>query len=124
MSRLLWSLAILLLVARSVMSAPSCTAVVNEVQTCLGFLQGNGPSPACCSGVKDLKNNAKTKADRVAICNCIKNALSNVKYDPKRLTLLPQKCGVNYNLPPIDQKYDCSTIPMERVLHAKAHKNF
>ncbi|CAK9182027.1 unnamed protein product [Ilex paraguariensis] len=113
MSRqLIWAVAILLLVARSAMAAPSCAQVKHETTPCLTFLQLQGeviqdPSPACCSGVKYIASQANTKADRISMCDCVKEALSSILYDPQRLPLLPNLCGVKLNLPPIDQNYNC-----------------
>ncbi|XP_059636113.1 non-specific lipid-transfer protein-like [Cornus florida] len=107
--RPLWSVVtILLLVSRSAMSAPSCAVVSTTLAPCLTYLQGSDPSDACCAGIKSLSATAKTKDDRVAICNCGKVALSKLKYDPSRIPPLPKKCGVNLSLPPIDSHTDCS----------------
>ncbi|KAI3444423.1 hypothetical protein Pfo_001088 [Paulownia fortunei] len=113
MSRLLYVLVLVfvLLISKSADSVPSCGEVVKDLSPCLSYLQGKDPTPQCCSGVKGLKTIAKTKADRVATCNCGKQALSKFNYDPKRLPLLPKKCGVDLNMPAIDKNFDCSNEP-------------
>ncbi|KAA8516171.1 hypothetical protein F0562_019350 [Nyssa sinensis] len=118
MNRLLSFFAIFLLVSRPAMAAPSCPIVVVELRPCLAFIKSSGvPSKDCCEGVKKINDLGKTKPDRVAICNCIKNALSIVgPYDPSRIPLIPEKCGVPINLPPIDQKFDCSKVSLEGVM--------
>ncbi|KAK6158869.1 hypothetical protein DH2020_006183 [Rehmannia glutinosa] len=111
MSRLLYFLVVLvLLVSKSAVSVPSCEEVVKDLTPCLGFLVGNTnvPTPQCCAGIKALKDIVKTQPDRVASCNCGKQALSNFNYDPNRLPLLPKQCGVDLNMPAIDKNFDCS----------------
>ncbi|KAG8391937.1 hypothetical protein BUALT_Bualt01G0238900 [Buddleja alternifolia] len=87
--------AFLFLVSTSATSVPSCGQVVSTLTPCLSYLQGKDPTPSCCSGVKALKTLATTKADRVAICTCGKQALATIKYDPKLLPVLPSKCGID-----------------------------
>lgn len=108
MSRILYVLVILLLVSKSAVSVPSCGDVVKDLAPCLSYLQGKDPTPQCCAGVKSLKDLTKTKDDRVVSCNCAKEALSKFQYDPSIIPLLPKKCGVDLNLPPIDKNFDCS----------------
>ncbi|PIN02169.1 hypothetical protein CDL12_25313 [Handroanthus impetiginosus] len=109
MSRVLCVLFFLVLVSKSTVSALQCQKVIADLAPCLSYLQGKADvSPQCCSGVKDLKAIAKTKADRVDTCNCGKQALSKFDYDPKRIPLLPKKCGVDATMPPIDKNYNCA----------------
>ncbi|KAH6779973.1 hypothetical protein C2S52_011210 [Perilla frutescens var. hirtella] len=109
MSRLFYSIAILLLfVSKSVVSVPSCPDVIKNVAPCLSYLQGKSASPQCCAGVKGLSGMAKNQQDRMAICECVKQALSSYAYDPKRIPLLPKECGAEVVLPPVDKNYDCS----------------
>ncbi|OMO64296.1 Plant lipid transfer protein/Par allergen [Corchorus capsularis] len=91
--------------------APSCGEVTMAVAPCLTFLKGaETPSPGCCSGAQKLAKQASTKADREAVCGCLKNSLSKIgSYDPQRVPLIAKKCGVNMNIPPITSKTDCST---------------
>lgn len=90
--------------------APPCITVVAELLPCLPFLRGEGstPSQSCCTGVVDMSNKAKSKGDRQAICGCVKEALANVEYQPKLISVLPENCGASMTLPPIDSKTDCS----------------
>ncbi|KAK4747379.1 hypothetical protein SAY87_013965 [Trapa incisa] len=94
-------------------SVPVCSKILEELTPCAAFVKRGGtsaPSTACCSGVNDLKNIAKTNSDRQAICRCLKQVLPEVgnSYDPSRIPLLPKKCGVPLNLPPLDSKTDCA----------------
>nr|GEV25523.1 non-specific lipid-transfer protein-like [Tanacetum cinerariifolium] len=77
---------------------------------CLGFINGQEPSEFCCSSVRNLKDMGKTKDDRVAMCNCVKQVTRIITYDPKRITLLPKKCGVDSTFPPIDKEYNCKDV--------------
>ncbi|GFY92359.1 hypothetical protein Acr_08g0007550 [Actinidia rufa] len=118
MNRLLGFLAVLFLVMRPATAAtPTCTKVYPKVLPCLSYLklvtsdEGDGPSPACCAGVKDLYNEAKSKPDRVAICECIKDALSKVgPYNPEKIHEIPKKCGIPIDLPPMHANFDCSKV--------------
>lgn len=95
----------------------SCIPVAQELSPCLGFIKGtsasgfggDNPSPSCCNGVKKLAGDAKTKNDRVALCECIKTSLSMIgAYDPSRIPLIPKNCGIPVEIPPIDKSTDCS----------------
>ncbi|KAI3719535.1 hypothetical protein L6452_20437 [Arctium lappa] len=111
--RLLWSVTIgLLLVSRKpvVFAVPSCTWVKPMLAPCLGYINGQEPSSLCCSAVESIKAMEKTKSDRVAICNCVKQATKMITYNPKRLPLLPKKCGVDLKFPPIGHDYDCKKV--------------
>ncbi|PWA45573.1 non-specific lipid-transfer protein [Artemisia annua] len=90
-----------------VFAAPNCARVVAMLPPCWGFITGQDPSEFCCSSIKNLEDMGKTKEDRVAMCNCVKQVSRIVSYDPKRITVLPKKCGLDSTFPPIDQEYDC-----------------
>ena len=93
------------------MAKPSCPRVVGEVASCLAFLRKNGPakpSQRCCQGVKKVNGMAKTRNDRIAICECIKGTLVNIDYDPKRVPVLGKQCGSTFDLPPVDRKTNCN----------------
>ncbi|KAG6582670.1 non-specific lipid-transfer protein-like [Cucurbita moschata] len=94
----------------------ACIPVVQELSPCLGFIKGSdsafggeNPSPSCCTGVGKLVDDAKTKKDRVDLCECIKTSLSMIgPYDPSRIPLIPEDCGIPAQIPPIDSSTDCS----------------
>ncbi|KAI4355228.1 hypothetical protein L6164_004021 [Bauhinia variegata] len=110
MFRLVVGLVAIVMLSRS--EAIPCTEVIKEVTPCADFLvqdSSNQPSKDCCNGVIDLNKNAKTKPDRVQVCECIKQALANAKYDPNRIPLLPKACGISdLTLPPINKNTDCN----------------
>ncbi|KAI3764357.1 hypothetical protein L2E82_14364 [Cichorium intybus] len=112
--RVLCSVAITLLLVSwrpMVFAVPSCGRVTSKLTSCLGFINGHEPTNSCCTSVKSLTGMGKTRDDRVAICNCVKQVMKRLNnYDPKRITLLPKKCGVSLKFPPIDQDYDCKKM--------------
>ncbi|KAA8516172.1 hypothetical protein F0562_019351 [Nyssa sinensis] len=115
MNCLLGFFAIFLVVSMSAMaSVPRCPILMHEVRPCLKFIQGSrsrAPSEDCCEGVFDIYKRVKNKLDRVAICSCIKKALSDVgPYNASRIPLIPKKCRLRIILPPIDRKFNCSKV--------------
>lgn len=107
---IMWSFTIGLLLVSCrpmVFAAPNCAMVATLLSPCLGFINGQEPSSFCCSSVENLKDMGKTKDDRVAICDCVKQTIGLINYDPKRIPLLPKKCGVDSSFPPVDSSFDC-----------------
>lgn len=91
----------------------TCPQIIKAVIPCLGFVKGNSPkedpSPACCSGAKDLESKAPTKPDQLAVCECFILVLPKIgPYDPNRLPQIGEKCGVKVTIPPITGDTDCS----------------
>jgi hypothetical protein len=91
-------------------TALSCSSVILEVSLCVDFIINGSPQPSqqCCNGVKDLNDKIIDKADQQALCQCIQQVLFDITYDPSRITLLGNKCGLSDNLPPIDHNTDCT----------------
>ena len=91
--------------------AVTCGQVVGAVAPCLGYLRNGGnPPPVCCNGIRGLRNQARTTADRKAICNCLKSASSSYRdVSGNYAASLPGKCGVNlpYKISP---STDCNRI--------------
>lgn len=97
--------------SRAAVAAPPCSVVNTKVVGCLSYIEGatDHPTDVCCNGVKDISALAKSKADVVGVCNCIKADLAVIKnYIPARIAGLPKSCGVNLIFPPIDSNYNCS----------------
>lgn len=90
--------------------AISCGQVKSTLVQCLEFLSGGlGPSPACCSGVGNLKAMTPTTADRRAACGCLKDAAGRYpSIQPDKASQLPQACGIQIGVP-ITKDVDCST---------------
>ncbi|KAL4586149.1 hypothetical protein LXL04_010781 [Taraxacum kok-saghyz] len=119
---ILFSVAITLLLVSwrpMVFAVPSCGRVTGKLTSCLSYINGHDPTNSCCSSIKGLTGMGKTKEDRVAICNCVKQVMERLNFfDPKRITLLPKKCGVTFQFPPIDHDYDCNKVEIDMdVLH-------
>ncbi|KAK4268878.1 hypothetical protein QN277_022107 [Acacia crassicarpa] len=91
--------------------AITCTGVILEVHPCRGYIikAKRIPTKACCLGVKEIYNKAKTRPDRLEVCKCIKSALSVLdSYDPQRIPLIPTKCGLPFSLPAINKHTNCN----------------
>ncbi|RDY14752.1 hypothetical protein CR513_00125, partial [Mucuna pruriens] len=81
------SIVILLITRCETVTSVSCSTVFEEVAPCTGFLQESSkkPSEACCSGVKKISDEAGTREDRTAICECLKKGLAQIgNYDPQQ----------------------------------------
>ncbi|KAK9743152.1 hypothetical protein RND81_03G220600 [Saponaria officinalis] len=91
-------------------SAPSCSEVIPKVTFCLPYISGASPSPtdACCTGIKTVASLVKAKDDAVLVCNCLKDKLVDLQYEPGLIANLPEKCSVNIKLPAISKDTDCS----------------
>lgn len=106
---------ILLLLSRPTMPSPddkvSCATIVSKLTSCIDYIsdKSKDPSKTCCAGVKEISGFVKSKSDRKDACECLKNTLSKIKYDPSRIPTLPKNCGVSLILPPISSSTDCST---------------
>ncbi|KAL0429121.1 UNVERIFIED_CONTAM: Non-specific lipid-transfer protein 1 [Sesamum radiatum] len=93
--------------------AVTCGPVDAALVPCISYLTGRGgdsPSPACCSGVKAVKDMALTTADKRACCSCVK-AAANRYADLKDAAAqsLPTKCGVQMDIP-VSRTVDCDKI--------------
>ncbi|XP_062198375.1 non-specific lipid-transfer protein 1-like [Phragmites australis] len=104
--------ALLLVAAPHTNAAISCGQVNSAIGPCLGYARGagNGPSAACCSGVRSLNAAASSTADRRAACNCLKTGAARVSgLKTANAASIPSKCGVN--LPyTISASIDCSRV--------------
>ncbi|QCE03158.1 non-specific lipid-transfer protein 1 [Vigna unguiculata] len=89
----------------------TCGQVQGNLAQCIGFLQNGGiVPPACCNGVKNILNSARTTADRRGICSCLKSAAGAVRgLNPSNAQALPGKCGVNIPWK-ISSSTNCNTI--------------
>ncbi|CAI9112880.1 OLC1v1013380C1 [Oldenlandia corymbosa var. corymbosa] len=87
----------------------SCDTVYNDLYPCLGYVMGNSKvDPACCSGIKAVIAEAKTKNDRQSVCSCLKPLASSASDDQiKRASQVPKQCGINFPIV-ISRNVDCS----------------
>ncbi|CAL9228719.1 unnamed protein product [Arabidopsis halleri] len=99
--------------ARGSEAAVSCNAVQADLYPCLAYVvQGGNIPQSCCTGIRMLKQQAKSASDRQVVCRCIKSAVGRVSYSStylKNAATLPGKCGVKlpYN---IDPSTNCNSI--------------
>uniref|UniRef100_A0A2C9VTJ9 Non-specific lipid-transfer protein n=1 Tax=Manihot esculenta TaxID=3983 RepID=A0A2C9VTJ9_MANES len=92
--------------------AVDCRLVDASLAFCIPFLaRGDGfPSPTCCLGVRNLQVLTLTTADRRAACECIKAVGARIPFiNEDAASSLPQKCGVDLNIP-ISRTADCQSI--------------
>ncbi|OEL13010.1 Non-specific lipid-transfer protein 1 [Dichanthelium oligosanthes] len=102
--------AVVLLAGAASVSAITCGQVSSAISPCLSYARGTGsaPSAACCSGVRSLKSQASTTADRRTACNCLKNAARSVSgLNAGNAASIPSKCGVSIPYT-ISTSTDCS----------------
>ncbi|KAB1219610.1 putative non-specific lipid-transfer protein 1 [Morella rubra] len=88
----------------------TCTTVTRDLTPCMKYIQGKDAKPPanCCKGAMTLSEQAKTKAERQAMCECIKKDLALIgKYDQSRIPLLVKDCKLSIKLPPISKNTDC-----------------
>jgi hypothetical protein len=89
--------------------AITCGQVDTAVRPCLPFARGEpGPSAECCTGVKNVHNQARSTADRQTACNCLKSVAAGISgLNLGNAAAIPSKCGVKipYTISP---NIDCS----------------
>ncbi|KAL2924774.1 IWF1': Non-specific lipid-transfer protein [Bienertia sinuspersici] len=96
--KLLCAVLVCIIVAALQAEAASNYGMVSEnLEPCVGFLENcQGPTAACCNGVKTLKNMATITQDKRTACKCMKSAATAFPgIDPKNTAALPSKCGVS-----------------------------
>ncbi|KAE8775919.1 non-specific lipid-transfer protein 1-like [Hordeum vulgare] len=104
--------AALLVAARGASAALSCSTVYSRLTPCAGYAQNGGAVPqACCSGIRTLKSEARTKADIRAACACLKTLAAAAAGGPAlgRAAGLPGRCGVSLPFR-IDPNVNCNAI--------------
>ncbi|CAM0950461.1 unnamed protein product [Alopecurus aequalis] len=91
------ALVLMLAAAPRATVAITCGQVDSAVGPCMPFARGGpGPSPACCSGVTNLHNQARSTADRQAACNCLKAVASRTAgINLANAAAIPSRCGVS-----------------------------
>ncbi|CAB4315357.1 unnamed protein product [Prunus armeniaca] len=112
MTKLALVVALCMVVSVPIAQAITCGQVSNSVAPCIPYVIGGGAvPPACCNGIRNVENLAKTTADRQAACNCLKQLSGSIPgVNPNNAALLPGKCGVNNNIPyNISSSTDCAT---------------
>ncbi|KAL6565897.1 hypothetical protein OROHE_004952 [Orobanche hederae] len=106
-------LAIFQLAVQTGVHAVTCGDVDVALVPCVSYLTGHAddPSPACCGGVKAVKEMGRTVADKRTCCGCVKAAANRYSADLKDAAArsLPTKCGVELDIP-ISASVDCDKI--------------
>ncbi|KAK1375663.1 Non-specific lipid-transfer protein C, cotyledon-specific isoform [Heracleum sosnowskyi] len=105
-------LSVLFLVAQVTEAAVSCGTVTMKAAPCLNYAKGtdSAPSAQCCTGLTALATSAKTLDDKKAICNCMKNAVKNIKgVQDKYLSQIPTACKIKINFP-VSLSVNCDKI--------------
>ncbi|XP_042394245.1 non-specific lipid-transfer protein 1-like [Zingiber officinale] len=110
---LLVSLALAAVVAALLAASPAeaitCGQVSSALGPCLPYVSGKVTvvPAACCTGVKNLNNAAKTTPDRRMVCKCLHSLLTSS--NAGKASSIPGNCGVNIGYP-ISPSTDCSKI--------------
>lgn len=89
--------------------AMSCQEAIVKLAPCQPFLIWGEAKPTepCCLSVKTVNDQAKTKEDRKALCECFKQAGPVMGVKPEKAKQLPDLCGIQVPVP-IDPNVDCS----------------
>lgn len=88
----------LLAVGAPMAKAKTCDQVREALKPCMNYLRWGGrrPTPACCTGVRNVVDWVQTTPDRRTVCKCLKNAFGgNQGLNPKFAESLPSQCKVN-----------------------------
>lgn len=103
-------LCMVLIAAAPGAEALTCGQVSGAVAPCIGYLRGGPLQASCCSGIRNLQNQAKTTADRQTACNCLKTAAGAIQgINFGKAAALPGQCGVSipYKISP---NTDCRSV--------------
>ncbi|KAJ4891926.1 Non-specific lipid-transfer protein 1 [Raphanus sativus] len=93
-------------------AALNCGTVNANVAACIGYLAQGAPTipPACCSGVTNLNNLARTTPDRQQACRCLVGAANAFpSLNAARAAGLPKACGVNIPYK-ISKSTNCNSV--------------
>lgn len=88
----------------------TCNEAITSLIPCQPFLVGFGPatpSVFCCMDAEDLFELANTTKTRRALCECFKQAATEIGVLPERAQLLPQFCKIHVSVP-VDAHVNCS----------------
>nr|ADR66950.1 non-specific lipid transfer protein [Prunus sargentii]ADR66951.1 non-specific lipid transfer protein [Prunus sargentii]ADR66952.1 non-specific lipid transfer protein [Prunus sargentii] len=111
MTKLALVVALCMVVSVPIAQAITCGQVSSNLAPCIPYVRGGGAvPPACCNGIRNVNNLARTTPDRQAACNCLKQLSASVPgVNPNNAAVLPGKCGVNipYKISP---STNCATV--------------
>ncbi|KAI9177259.1 hypothetical protein LWI28_012948 [Acer negundo] len=93
--------------------AITCSQVMSSISPCLSYVTGSegSPSTSCCDNVRNLKDSNPLRADKQAVCQCIKDQVSErFQNNPgpimKKASQIPGLCHVNISVPD-NFNFDC-----------------
>uniref|UniRef100_A0A0E0JFN1 Non-specific lipid-transfer protein n=1 Tax=Oryza punctata TaxID=4537 RepID=A0A0E0JFN1_ORYPU len=97
-------------------AAVQCGQVTQLMAPCMPYLAGApGMTPygICCNSLGVLNRMAPAPADRVAVCNCVKDAAAGFPaVDFARASALPAACGLSISFT-IAPNMDCNQVTEE-----------
>ena len=97
-------------------AAVQCGQVMQLMAPCMPYLAGApGMTPygICCDSLGVLNRMAPAPADRVAVCNCVKDAAAGFPaVDFSRASALPAACGLSISFT-IAPNMDCNQVTEE-----------
>ncbi|KAM7502591.1 hypothetical protein LguiB_001495 [Lonicera macranthoides] len=100
---------ILALTGRPANAVISCTEAITRLLPCEPYLVGfSDISVPCCEAAASLNQQASTKDDRKALCQCFKETGPGLGVKEDRAKQLPQLCNINVPVP-IDLNVNCDT---------------
>ncbi|BFG36580.1 hypothetical protein CerSpe_228540 [Prunus speciosa] len=111
MTKLALVVALCMVVSVPIAQAITCGQVSSNIAPCISYVKNGGAvPPACCNGIRNVNNLAKTTADRQATCNCLKQLAGSLPgVNPNNAAGLPGKCGVNVPYK-ISTSTNCATV--------------
>ncbi|XVE84345.1 hypothetical protein DITRI_Ditri17bG0005200 [Diplodiscus trichospermus] len=90
--------------------AITCGDVARQLSGCITYLQNGGKVPSsCCNGIRNLNNQARTRAQRQAVCRCLQSAARSAAFKTNLAEGLPGKCGVRIPYT-ISRSINCNNV--------------
>ncbi|KAJ4702841.1 Non-specific lipid-transfer protein [Melia azedarach] len=87
-----------------------CGTVDAKAAACVGFATGKAvtPTSACCSGLQQLAQSAKTVDDKKASCRCLKAGAKSLGVQDRFLSKIPEACNIKVGFP-VSISTNCET---------------
>ncbi|KAG9445814.1 hypothetical protein H6P81_011942 [Aristolochia fimbriata] len=74
-----------------------CDGMKDNLKTCIQYFVGKSMKPptSCCSGMTELNKAVKSKEDRIAACECIRESADKTPaFRPDRVNGINRMCSV------------------------------
>ncbi|KAM7525264.1 hypothetical protein LguiA_015166 [Lonicera macranthoides] len=108
-SILVLAMIIFTIIGRPANAVLSCTEAITRLLPCETYLTGfSDITVPCCEAAASLNQQATTKDDRKALCQCFEKAGPGLGVKDDRAKQLPQLCNINVPVP-IDLSVNCDT---------------